>query len=337
MFHQPEKHVPIHAEQAKVPTPPLQNYKPQYHHYEVGEQPSLASKSVTSAGNHTRWSNASTRKSTGSYSIYSTFGSESVYDGCESVENVTAATSVSDINETVEKEPVVLDLASIVATNVQTRNPARLITTVEYEEEEEEDNDDEDDNYEDDYEEEEEEEEDDNDQVGDIRRDVFVDATGVSQEDIERERIENRLSKRLSGGHFGSAGGLMMSMMMDNPSKKRTSRPPPEDVVQSMMNWKRHSGQMLDKVTAENAPPVPEKDTISLHSYHTQVVPPERPLPPHPQILLSLEGGEDEPKECAARLWHEDEKFVQRERIAEWLGQRYKFKLFFLVLRLIVN
>ncbi|GAA5804889.1 hypothetical protein HPULCUR_010398 [Helicostylum pulchrum] len=317
LFRQPEQRGPIHAEQTKVPTPPLQNYRPQYHHYEVGEQPSLASKSVTSASNHTRWSNASTRKSTGSYSIYSTFGPESVYDGSESVENVTAATSVSDINETVEKEPVVLDLASIVATNVQTRNQARLITTVEYEEDEEDDEDEDDD--EDDYEEE--EEEDDNDQVGDIRRDIFVDATGVSQEDIERERIENRLSKRLSGGHFGSAGGLMMSMM-DSPNKKRASRPPPEDVVQSMMNWKRHSGQMLDKVVTENAPPVPEKDTVSQDSYHPQVVPPERPLPPHPQILLSQDNEEqDEPKECAAKLWHEDEKFVQRERIAEWLGQ----------------
>ncbi|KAI8087116.1 hypothetical protein BDF21DRAFT_413756 [Thamnidium elegans] len=317
LFYQPEQHRPIHAEQTKVPTPPLHNYKPQYHHYEVGEQPSLASKSVTSTSNHTRWSNASTRKSTGSYSIYSTFGSESVYDGCESVENVTAATSVSDINETAEKEPVVLDLASIVATNVQTRNQARLITTVEYEDDDEDENengDDEDDD-EDDY------GEDDNDQVGDIRRDIFVDATGVSQEDIERERIENRLSKRLSGGHFGSAGGLMMSIMDNN--KKRTSRPPPEDVAQSMINWKRHSGQMLDKFITENAPPVPEKDTISQHSYHPQV-PPERPLPPHPQILLPQENEEekmDEPKECAAKLWHEDEKFVQRERIAEWLGQ----------------
>ncbi|RUS19072.1 hypothetical protein BC938DRAFT_475821 [Jimgerdemannia flammicorona] len=41
--------------------------------------------------------------------------------------------------------------------------------------------------------------------------DVFVDATGASQDDIERERVVEKLTKRLSGGHYGSAGGLILS------------------------------------------------------------------------------------------------------------------------------
>ncbi|CDH49068.1 sec7 domain containing protein [Lichtheimia corymbifera JMRC:FSU:9682] len=69
--------------------------------------------------------------------------------------------------------------------------------------------------------------------------DVFVDATGSSQDDIEREK---RLSKRLSGGHFGSAGGLMIATTQQQKQQKRRSRPPPEDIAQAMLNWKRHSG-----------------------------------------------------------------------------------------------
>ncbi|KAI7875801.1 hypothetical protein K492DRAFT_182339 [Lichtheimia hyalospora FSU 10163] len=69
--------------------------------------------------------------------------------------------------------------------------------------------------------------------------DIFVDATGSSQDDIEREK---RLSKRLSGGHFGSAGGLMVATTQQQKQQKRRSRPPPEDIAQAMLNWKRHSG-----------------------------------------------------------------------------------------------
>ncbi|KAI8394319.1 uncharacterized protein BYT42DRAFT_554203 [Radiomyces spectabilis] len=79
---------------------------------------------------------------------------------------------------------------------------------------------------------------------------VFVDATGLSQEDIEREKGEAKLSKRLSGGHFGSAGGLVLSIAPPLPSTKsphRRSQPPPEDLAQAMLNWKRHSGGATKK------------------------------------------------------------------------------------------
>jgi hypothetical protein len=352
-------------------------YKPQYHHYQVGEQPSSASntremkKSTSSSSNNppsnqsTRWSNASTRKSTGSGSIYSTFGSESIYGENESSDNVntTAATSLTDIHDEPtdisqtdkpqQDESAPIDLAFIVANNVQTRNPARVVTSGIAD----------DDNDGDDDEEEEEEEEDDDDEeededeceIGDIQTDVFVDATGVSQEDMERERIEARLSKRLSGGHFGSAGGLMISIMATESKKqqRRTSRPPPEDVVQSMMNWKRQSGHGMAKFVSldQQHQEEMEKQLNELQSSKILEKDLPAPSPPNPEILLSLseeptatsdiekelpqisiqqdkstiedESTPSDPKECASRLWHEDETFVQRERIAEWLGQRY--------------
>jgi hypothetical protein len=182
------------------------------------------------------------------------------------------------------------DLVSIVSNNVTTRNPPTKITVhsdcenqgnkgVEKENDEDDDDDDDSDDIPDD--------------------DVFVDATGASQDDIEKEKTAHRLSKRLSGGHFGSAGGLMMSIMEAEKTQRRRSRPPPEDVAQSMLNWKRHSGQ---------------------HKHEN--VPSKEPEPIQPEILLTDED-KDDPKTCASKLWQEDASFVQRDRIAEWLGQRY--------------
>ncbi|KAG0175135.1 hypothetical protein DFQ29_007236 [Apophysomyces sp. BC1021] len=75
--------------------------------------------------------------------------------------------------------------------------------------------------------------------------DAFVDATGSSQDDIEREKGESKLTKRLSGGHFGSAGGLMLSIAPPVPplpkTKDRRSQPPPEEIARAMLNWKRQS------------------------------------------------------------------------------------------------
>ncbi|KAG1472849.1 hypothetical protein G6F56_001297 [Rhizopus delemar] len=99
------------------------------------------------------------------------------------------------------------------------------------------------------------------------------------EEDIKREKTAARLSKRLSGGHFGSAGGLMLSMIETSP--------PPEDIQESMINWKRKSGQMLQKFV------LPEEEVDEA----------------------------EEARGCALKLWDEDETFVQREKIAEWLGQ----------------
>lgn len=121
---------------------------------------------------------------------------------------------------------------------------------------------------------------------------TFVDATGSFQEEIKKEKTSARLSKRLSGGHFGSAGGLMLSIMV---SEDQSSNPPPEDIAESMINWKRQSGQIINKLIIE------EDDN---------------------DVELFVGKEEDEARECAKKLWHEDETFVQREKIAEWLGQR---------------
>ncbi|KAG1054230.1 hypothetical protein G6F43_003740 [Rhizopus delemar] len=120
---------------------------------------------------------------------------------------------------------------------------------------------------------------------------TFVDATGSFQEEIKKEKTSARLSKRLSGGHFGSAGGLMLSIMV---SEDQSSNPPPEDIAESMINWKRQSGQIINKLIIE------EDDN---------------------DVELFVGKEEDEARECAKKLWHEDETFVQREKIAEWLGQ----------------
>jgi hypothetical protein len=365
-------------------------YKPQYHQYEIGEQPSAYSRSKNvndqlstpnpSVNEAARWSTASTQKSTGSNSIYSTFETESIYGDNNSMDNVNNTANAGirlEENRLSKPElinadpPQVTDIVSIVANNVQTRNPARLVIekpTINKDTEDDNDSSCEDDDDLNDK---------DSDYSINRQSDVFVDATDISLEELEREKIEARLSKRLSGGHFGSAGGLMISMLASSSTEikaqRRTSRPPPEDVVQSMMNWKRHSGHgttkyimpdqqppqqyvneqqsnkstvIVDKdITPSPLPPtVPEKDIQLQQPGINRSVIPQRPLPPNPNILLtttqeadnedeeeiesmpieSIEPAEhsDNPKQCASRLWDEDESFVQRERIAEWLGQR---------------
>lgn len=86
--------------------------------------------------------------------------------------------------------------------------------------------------------------------------DVFVDATGFSQDDIKREQTESKLSKRLSGGHYGSAGGLMIATAPTNldasQQQKRKSRPPPEDIAKAMLDWKRQSGGTSKRLSGIN-------------------------------------------------------------------------------------
>ncbi|KAI8357344.1 hypothetical protein EDC96DRAFT_514997 [Choanephora cucurbitarum] len=195
-------------------------------------------------------STSSLRKSSGSYSIYSTFGGdESIYSvggsadsleqprysaqsvGGESVNSFTTVTSQQQHHHSSEE----ID---------DTDSATTTITTISS------DDDDEDD---------------------------FVDATGFSQEDIEREQrmleenINGSLTKRLSGGHYGSAGGLVASIQKN---ENRLSKSPPgspvpalpippvppipeqhqphhrrksrrstdDDLAKSMLNWKRQSG-----------------------------------------------------------------------------------------------
>ncbi|KAI8332599.1 hypothetical protein BC941DRAFT_402253 [Chlamydoabsidia padenii] len=212
-----------------------------------------------------RWS-VSTRKSSVSYSIYSTFGGDSSFTSQEALDSTTATTSLSSssylgIRSTAkdqqqQRQELDDDLADIEVENEQqpriadhnnqhmdktgdgerlcnddqirskpTHDNNSLQQTTEdtyyghklqgvddngdnnndcYNE----NNDDNLDLNEDDFDEEEEDDDDDDENDDDI----FVDATEYSQDDMERERFDTRLSKRLSGGHYGSAGGLLFSI-----------------------------------------------------------------------------------------------------------------------------
>ena len=67
--------------------------------------------------------------------------------------------------------------------------------------------------------------------------DTFVDAHGFSEEDLailEKKLQDTHLAKRLSGGHYGSAGGLVVSIQ---PKQIEND----DELAKSMLNWKRHS------------------------------------------------------------------------------------------------
>ncbi|KAG1307474.1 hypothetical protein G6F64_006789 [Rhizopus arrhizus] len=234
-----------------------------------------------------------------------------------------------------------------------------------------------------------------NDVEEDEEEDEFVDANGFSQEDIElfekKLMIENsNLSNRLSGGHVGSAGGLVVSI-----------QPMPEDdeLAQSLLNWKRHSGgnKRWSHISRAQSPPLPEEAShhqstitvidlrqtkeeeeeeeeelsipdkmalrkeaekalngetatekeetlfdsdvwtsnteynISLPEISPQEAK-EEELTTDTKVLITedLIAKEDDDqeakaKETAQRLWNEDESIVSKEKMAEWLGQGKAF------------
>lgn len=300
-------------------------------------------------------SSSSIRKSSGSYSIYSTFGGNG---------------SISSLDKMNEAEKSV-DSFKTVITTTQT--------------EEEEDDDDDDTTTTTTTTEENMDSEDDD--------DAFVDATGSSQEDIEREkRIEitkEGLSKRLSGGHFGSAGGLLISInqaeneLLPPPvPKRRTSNklPADDELSKSMLNWKRHSdnskrwSSTLKQATEEKPVIQPEEeeelsvpDKMALRKEAEQALSGEIESPTTPtkgvatlaslsihdtaqlfsktiddvwktsdeanldlfqddrtkQIQTSIHKDkiQEDIKETAEKLWNEDETVVTKEKMAEWLGQ----------------
>ncbi|KAK4521507.1 Tubulin beta chain (Beta tubulin) [Mucor velutinosus] len=191
----------------------------------------------------------SNRKSSGSYSIYSTFGgNESEYSIEEpKARSVTPPVPVPAIatntNDSKRRET---------ARHSSTAESDNSFTTVheQHQGAEQEPEDEEEDNQSETITED----------SSETTDDEFVDATGFSQEDMEREKrmtLEKNLSKRLSGGHFGSAGGLVLSINHSSDefgsagstplplptATKRKSQKIPEDdeLAQSLLNWKRHS------------------------------------------------------------------------------------------------
>ncbi|KAI8066875.1 hypothetical protein BC940DRAFT_301760 [Gongronella butleri] len=329
---------------ASTPTPPRSHSPPIR---QPSPKPTLFDDVAPASVQHPRWS-VSTRKSSASYSIYSTFGADS-------------ATSQETLDEKID------DLTWIVTNNVQRRSQARVVATPASNSsysslpptqlrrasnardlEDDSDRDDDEDDDEDD---------DDDD-------DVFVDATGLSQDDMDKERMDARLSKRLSGGHFGSAGGLLQSIATahHHDTRRRPSYPPSPDST--------HDQQQKPslKPTIHNTNSSSTRSTNSTSSDSPAVpssLSTKKPLPP-PQPTQSLSGqkenkkdeltsfvssqfwnekpnltlhGFDDPmhddldltdpvvatqvhqaKIMALQLWNENAAFVTKERAAEWLG-----------------
>ncbi|CAO3599194.1 unnamed protein product [Absidia cylindrospora] len=388
-------------------TPPTPT--PVYHEPLKDHEPSMdksSSISTTSATNPPRWS-VSTRKSSVSYSIYSTFGGDS-FTSQEALDSATSTagtamslSSSSGINLSPNKDQQQDhdssdDLAQIVANNVQRRNQARVISPPPPPEQEEymntksnehptfrteqnglqvRSNDDNDDGVGKTSDTDDSDDDDDDD-------DDFVDATGFSQDDIERERFDSRLSKRLSGGHYGSAGGLLHSIEAAQRRNTRRSngldmKPLPKmDTDSTPANNNNNDGddddddeRVLSKedrermrqksvdaltggVTKTNNSSISSsfldrKDNHSTPKESTALFDSSLATSSfwNENLSLTLNGfGGDllstststrttqstdsstppsethEANELAERLWDEDESFVTRDHMAEWLG-----------------
>ncbi|KAI9284366.1 hypothetical protein BC943DRAFT_326198 [Umbelopsis sp. AD052] len=173
----------------------------------------------------------------------------------------------------------------------------------------------------------------------------FVDATGVSQEDIERERAERRLTKRLSGGHFGSAGGLLLSIagQAAEGQHRNSNTPSFGSVEKALLEFDRRGSLSLladfyatgDSEKPDTAqrnkavPPVPPvKDQASSESTkEPAIVIEEIPTPrTDTSDTISLETSADEAlkkeaETAAKKLWAEDPDFIEKDVMTEWMGQ----------------
>ncbi|KAG2197608.1 hypothetical protein INT47_006671 [Mucor saturninus] len=300
--------------------------------------------------------NASLRKSSGSYSIYSTFGGNgngSLYS-VEVAKKDKSVDSFMTVVTTLPDQPNIEDNSNEEETNEEGTN--------------------EDTNEDDDE---------DTTTTNEDSDDEFVDATGSSQEDIEREKrleMQSNLSKRLSGGHFGSAGGLLLSIN-EPPVPQRRSLNQDDELSKSMLNWKRHSDSgkrwSLRATTEEEQK---HASTITVIDLRSTLSIPQIDVPEEEEELSvpdklalrqkaqeALDGNDtrtesttelfsktlddvwktmdenklelfhqdtpspkepdmsDKVKETALQLWKEDETTVTKERMAEWLGQGKPF------------
>lgn len=217
----------------------------------------------------------------------------------------------------------------------------------------------------------------------DLDSDDFVDA--LSPEEAERAKAEAKLSKRLSGHNFGSAGGLVLNIM-DEPVKRNSfdhKAPTPDSLVKAMLEWKRSSveGKRVslqslqglrsslirdmqndsDKIetrkpkerknptplnsvpdihlSPSSAPPTPKEVRFFVDSFSKSfddLMAVSEPLQltnlkDHSDHLLapqleitpvSADEDDDDAARAAEALWEEDESFIEREAMTEWLGQR---------------
>lgn len=184
--------------------------------------------------------------------------------------------------------------------------------------------------------------------------DDFVDATGVSQEEIEKEK---QLAEQM--------------LLSKRDEHKNTTD---EDLAKSMLNWKRHSGnsKRWSRQELTNEPKIEEiivadpskeklqpitilalreeaEKTLS-GKIPDQLPPPQsQELPSPPKMLQALstefsktlddvwnskeeyhfelqqhdDSEKNNVKATARKLWNEDESTIAKEKMAEWLGQPY--------------
>jgi hypothetical protein len=220
----------------------------------------------------------------------------------------------------------------------------------------------------------------------DLDSDDFVDA--LEPEEAERAKAEAKLSKRLSGHNFGSAGGLVLNIM-DEPAKRNSfdlKAPPPDSLVKAMLEWKRSSVEGNKRVSLQNlqglrsslirdmqtdtnsdkktetrknnerkkpaplasvpdihlspssAASTPKEVRFFVDSFSksfddlmagnesleiTDLRDPRQLSGPQFEITpVSADEDEDDAARAAEALWEEDESFVEKESMTEWLGQR---------------
>ncbi|KAI8579252.1 hypothetical protein K450DRAFT_243513 [Umbelopsis ramanniana AG] len=218
----------------------------------------------------------------------------------------------------------------------------------------------------------------------DLDSDDFVDA--LEPEEAERAKAEAKLSKRLSGHNFGSAGGLVLNIM-DEPVKRNSfdlKAPPPDSLVKAMLEWKRSSLEGNKRVSLqslqglrsslirdmqtdtnsdktetgkinERKKPTPLVSVPDIHLSPSSAVstpkevrffvdsfsksfddlmagnesleitdlkdPRQLSAPQFEITPVSADEDEDDAARAAEALWDEDESFVEKEAMTEWLGQ----------------
>lgn len=180
---------------------------------------------------------------------------------------------------------------------------------------------------------------DDDSDEGETTEEAFVDATGVSQDDIEREQAERRLSKRLSGGHYGSAGGLLLSIAGQQMDKKHreSSTPSFSSVEKALQELEYRTSTsddmklaMMDMNQRNKAvPPVPPskdhavRDTFiepeiiieDISTPTSEISDVDSVSPPADDALR------EEAEVAAKKLWSEDVTFMEKDVMTEWMGQ----------------
>ncbi|KAJ2962849.1 hypothetical protein NQZ79_g2077 [Umbelopsis isabellina] len=180
---------------------------------------------------------------------------------------------------------------------------------------------------------------DDDSDEGETTEEAFVDATGVSQDDIEREQAERRLSKRLSGGHYGSAGGLLLSIAGQQMDKKHreSSTPSFSSVEKALAELEFRTSATEDLKLARTdmnqrnkaVPPVPPskdrpmRDTfIEPEIVIEDISTPASEISDVDSVSQPVDDALREEAEVAAKkLWSEDANFVEKDAMTEWMGQ----------------